>query len=407
MTTVWGVEHEERPTVSERWRATPLRWKIVIILVGGIVAGETALGLVGGIVGGSPAGSGPSSSFDTSPGGTAAFAQLLSDRGYRVVRSTMPLDQATVAPGSTLFVIDPSTWSTADTRVAGSVLRAGGRVVVAGQPPGDGLLATLFGAADPPEWSSQSAAAGGSTPIVTPIGTSPLSAGVSTVELGFDATGSIQPTGSATPFLAGPGGAFAVAAGSHRSGGPDAVLLASSTPLLNASLDQADNAALALDLAGAPSTTVVFDEYDHGYGRRGSGLAGLPSWWKWALGTALLGLLVWVLSAARRFGPIEPPGRIRIPPRIAYADSVATLLAALPAGRRVEAIGPIVAEGRALLCRRAGVPASASDGALSDAAVAAGVPAEVSQPILDPHHTDLVTAGRALAWLESSTGGTT
>ena len=407
MTTVWGVAHEERPTVSERWRATPLRWKVVIILVGAFAAGQTALGLVGGIVGGSPAGSGPSSSFDTSPAGTAAFAQLLTDRGFRVVRSTVPLDQATVAPGSTLFVIDPSTWSAADTRAVGSVLRSGGRVVVAGQPPGDGLLATLFGAADPPGWSAQSAAPGNSAPIVTPFRTSSLTAGVSSVDLSYDPTGSISPTGSAAPILSGPGGVYAVVNSAGATGRPDAVLLASSTPLLNASLDQADNAALALDLAGAPSTTVVFDEYDHGYGRQGSGLAGLPSWWKWALGTALLGLLVWVLSAARRFGPIEPPGRIRIPPRIAYADSVATLLAALPAERRVEAIGPIVAEGRALLCRRAGVPANASDEALSHAAVAAGVPAEVSRPILDPHHTDLVTAGRALAWLESSTGGTT
>lgn len=405
MTAVWGVRHEERPSVSERWRATPLRWKVVIILVGAFVAGQTALGLAGGIVGGSPAGSGPSSSFDTSQAGTAAFAQLLTERGYRVDRSTVPLDQATVPAGSTLFVIDPSTWSAADTRAVVDVLRAGGRVVVAGQPPGDGLVPALFGSADPPVWSPQRAT-GGAAAVVTPTSTSPLTAGVSSVDLSFDPTGSIQPAGSATPVLSGPGGAFAVAA-SGAASRPDAVLLASSTPLLNASLDRADNAALALDLAGAPSATVVFDEYDHGYGRHGSGLAGLPVWWKWALGTALLGLIVWVLSAARRFGPVEPAGPARIPPRIAYADSVATLLAALPAERRVEALGPLVSEGRALLCRRAGVPPTSSDGALAEAATAAGVPAEVSLSILDPHHTDLVTAGHALAWLESSTGGTT
>ncbi len=406
MTIPWGVEHEERPTVPERWRATPLRWKVVVVAVAAIAAGQVVLGLAGGIVGSTPAGSGPST-FDTSPSGTAALAQLLADRGHTVVRSAAPLAQAAPPAGSTLFVIDPSSWTSADTSAVARVLAAGGRVVLTGQPPDAALVGTMFGARGRPVWSMTPAVTPGSLPEVAAVGSSPVTAGVTSVDVAGAATGSIRATGTAPAILVGSGGTFAVAGRPSPGGEPTAIFLASSGPLTNAGLDQSDNAAFALDLAGGASHPVVFDEYDHGYGHQGNGLAGLPVWWQWALGTALLALLVWVLSASRRFGPVEPQERALIPPRIAYAESVATLLASLPAERQAEALGPLVHEGRTLLSRRAGIPAASPDGALAAAAAAAGVPAEVTRPIVDPDHADLVAAGRALAWLERHTGGTT
>ena len=68
----------------------------------------------------------------------------------------------------------------------------------------------------------------------------------------------------------------------------------------------ADNAALGLDLAGAPRRPVAFDEGVHGYGQR-SGLAALPTRWKWTLVGLLLAALVMVAARIRRLGPVQPP----------------------------------------------------------------------------------------------------
>jgi hypothetical protein len=230
----------------------------------------------------------------------------------------------------------------------------------------------------------------------------PVVAGVGEVSSG--PTGSLVPAGRAVPILAGSRLTFAVADGT--TGQPRAVELASSAPLTNALLAQRDNAALGLNLAGPTGQPVVFDEYDHGYGRVGGGLAGLPSWWRWGLGLALAAVVVWMLSASRRFGPVERATRPLIPARVAYADALASALAALPDTQLVDSVQPLQDEARTLLCRRSGMPGSVDDATLVSAAHGARIPDEVVAPVLrrPASGSDVVALGRALAWLDAQGG---
>jgi hypothetical protein len=114
-----------------------------------------------------------------------------------------------------------------------------------------------------------------------------------------------------------------------------------------------------------------------------------------------------MLSAARRFGPVERSTRELIPPRIAYADALASALAALPEARLTDTVQPLRAEARTLLCRRSGVPPSTEDAELAAAAHGAGLPGPVVASVLDRPSSgpEVVALGRALAWLESHGGG--
>jgi len=387
---------EER-TAAERWRDIPRAWRVALVATAVLVAAELALSLVGGIVGSAPAGSGASSSFGTGPSGAAAFAQLLGDRGHPLTRSTRPVSATDLPAGSTLMVLDPTSWTRADTTAVAGFLRQGGHVVVAGSPPGSGLLAALFGPGPLPRWR------GPSSGPAHPVANAPVVAGVGSVSSG--PSGSLVPAGRATPILAGPQGTFAVA--DDTAAQPAAVLLASGAPLTNGLLAERDNAALGLNLAGPSGSRVVFDEYDHGFGRAGGGLAGLPAWWRWGLGLALASVVVWMVSASRRFGPVERSTRELIPPRIAYADALASALAALPEARLTDTVQPLRAEARTLLCRRSGVPPTTEDAELAAAAHGARVPEPVVASVLDRPSSgpEVVALGRALAWLEAHGGG--
>jgi hypothetical protein len=395
--TVTAAGPTEERTAVERWHDIPRAWRVALVVAAAVVATELALSLVGGIVGSAPAGSGTSSSFGTGPSGVAAYAQLLGEHGHPLTRSTRPVSATDLPPGSTLVVLDPTSWTRADTTAVSGLLRQGGHVVLAGNPPGDGLLAALFGPGRLPQWRSPSSGP------AHPVASAPVVAGVGSVSSG--PTGSLVPAGRAVPVLAGRSRTFAVA--DDTAVQPPAVLLASSAPLTNALLADRDNAALGLNLAGPSGGRVVFDEYDHGYGHTGGGLAGLPDWWRWGLGLALASVVVWMLSAARRFGPVERSTRELIPPRIAYADALASALAALPEARLTDTVQPLRAEARTLLCRRSGVPPSTEDAELAAAAHGAGLPGPVVASVLDRPSSgpEVVALGRALAWLESHGGG--
>jgi hypothetical protein len=395
-----GIEHPDGRTAAQRWRGISWWWRTVIVVVATIVAVELVLAFVGGIVGSVPAGEGASSSFGTTPSGVAALAELLADHGHRVDRSTLPVSATDLPTGATLFVVDPDGWTGADTGAAARFVASGGHVVLAGRPPGDPLLVAAFGTREVPRWQrrgSGTAHAVGSDPVVDSIST------VSTGEVG-----SLRAPGDTRPILAG-SRLFAVSSHDISAGSPRAVLLASADPFTNAALASRDNAAFALNLAGPGSRPVVFDEFDHGYGRTGSGLAGLPDWWRWGLGLALGAVVVWMVSAARRFGPVEASSRPMIPARVGYVDALATVLAVLPERQLVETAGPVSAEARSLLCRRSGLPVTASDPEVLAAARAARIPDQVAVPVVGQTEasSDLVALGTALAWLEAHTGGRT
>lgn len=397
MTTIpFGGEAVDGRPASERWRAIPIAWRAVLLVVACLVALELGLSLVSGIAGSAPAGEQASSSFATSPGGVAAMAQLLAEHGHPVVRDTRPLSDQGSLPGDTLFIVDPTSWTSGDTGAVARFLASGGQVVVAGQPPGDGLLSALFSSGLGPTWSS--------TPVDGParsVASGPLTAGIESVTSGT--AGSFAHSGSGVPVLAAQKRAFAITTGGADDHDGTAVLVASSTAFTNAALGDRDNAAFALNLAGSAGGTVVFDEYDHGYGRSGSGLAGLPPWWRWGLVVALGAVVVWMLSAGRRFGPVEATERPLIPARVEYVDAVAIALATMPVDRLGVTVAPVRAEARRLLCRRAAVAVDAPDDVVAGAAHAAGLPDEVIAGVVDSPRTPdgAVASGRALAWLEA------
>jgi len=395
--TAVGIDAGDQRTATERWRSIPVRWRVVLLVVAAVVAVELGLSLVGGIAGNSPAGDQTSSSFGTSPTGTGAAAQLLADHGHPVDRLVRPVADAHIPSDTTLFIVDPMGWTRADTAEVASLVAAGAHVVLAGRPPDAALLTAMFGTGEVPRWRPGAAGA------TSAVGSSGVVSGVSTVSSG--PVGSIGSPGRTSPVLVGHAGVFGVEGGTASSD-PSSVFLASSTPLTNASLDEDDNAAFVLNLAGPPTRGVVFDEFDHGYGRTGTGLAGLPMWWRWGLGLALAAIIVWMLSAARRFGPVQPMARPLIPARVGYADALAATLASLPRDQIDRAVEPLRVEARQLLSRRSGVPSAVDETEVRRAARAAGVPDRVIAAALRTGDAadDALDLGAALAWLEAHTG---
>jgi hypothetical protein len=385
------------PSAVERWQSIALGWRIVLVALAVVVGVELASSTVTGLGSSGSGSSGPSSSFDSSSSGSGALAQLLTDNGHRVDRLTVSLGAATLPAGSTVFVLDPTSWSASDTDTLERALSQGDRVVLGGRTPARGVLRSLTGQSSPPVW--REAPAGVAHPVVD----LPEVSGVRTVVATGNGSFAKPPIGAGgpVPLLTGPGGVLALVS----QGRGTLVMLASSSPLHNGSLGLADNAALALDLAPSGSP-VVFDEYDHGFGRPGRGLAGLPASWRWGLGIALLAIVVWILSASRRFGPPDGPDRITVPPRVRYVDAMATLLSTRPMDQVITAIAPVQAETRRLLCRRLGIPFDAPDQVLADRLAKDGDvssrPGSLADAVLRPPATteDVVAVGRALSDLD-------
>jgi hypothetical protein len=399
MTTVPASPGLSPPPSSavDRWRRIALGWRIVMIVVALVVAGELASSTVSGLNRSGSGASGPSSSFDASATGTEALTQLLTERGVDVIRLTTSLGATALPAHSTVFVLDPTSWNASDTTSLRRALDEGDRVVVGGPSPAPGVLRALLGVGSPPAWTS--VPAGTSHPVTD----APEVDGVGTVSAAGTGSYRAPPTGAGepVPVLEGPGGILALV----RPGRGTLVLLATASPLQNGSLARSDNAAFAVDLV-APGSRLFIDEYDHGFGRPGAGLAGLPAPWRWGLGLLLLAIVVWVLSAARRFGPPDEPDRITVPPRVHYVDAMATLLSTRPADQVVRAAAPVSAEARRRLCRRLGLAGDCSDEVLAahlaHAWDATAVPAEVVTAVLRPPTTadDVVAVGMALSQLD-------
>jgi len=104
----------------------------------------------------------------------------------------------------------------------------------------------------------------------------------------------------AAPLLTGAGAARCSAVRTLGAGRLD--LLSDPSPLQNRLLGVADDAQLALDLAGGRARPVVFDEQIHGFAPA-NGLAALPERWWLALGGLALAGVAWALSRGRRLGP--------------------------------------------------------------------------------------------------------
>jgi uncharacterized protein DUF4350 len=353
--------------------------RIVLGIVAFLVGLNLLAALMDALV---PSPEGPrSSSFATSPEGLAAWKELAERSGYDVRVLRERATDESLPESGTVVVLDPADFTRAQARALQRFARRGGHVVTGGIDPGVWL--TGFGAAA--DWHS-----GGdeNARVVVPVPETGTAGRLRTAGEGHWGT-----VVGALPVAAGTDGPIVLV---RREGRGRIALVADPSPLQNRLLDEADNAALALALAGDRGGELVFLEAPHGYGDS-TGLAALPSRFQWAL--VLLGLSALVLIAARwrRIGPPEPPDEPLFPPRRAYVDALAATLARTQ--DRGAAVESVRSAARERLRQRAALRRDADAEAWRAAARAAGLTDEEAEALQDVTDDDGIAAGRALARL--------
>jgi hypothetical protein len=322
-----------------------------------------------------PSPEGPrSSSFATSSHGMAAWAELLERSGIEVRRLRERTSDRTLPAEGTVVMLDPESYTRGQARALRRFAERGGRVVAG---PAGNWLADLAGG-EPPRWDD------GGEPEARVLVPAPETGGATTVRTAE--TGRWEAAGDKLPVV----DSIVLV---EEVGEGRIAYVADASPLQNRLLAEADNAALALALAG--EGPVVFVESVHGYGTA-TGLAALPERFQWAL--VLLGLSGLVLIAARwpRMGPPEPPEEPLFPPRRAYVDALAATLA--KTRDRSAAVESVRSAARERLARRAALARDAEDEAWFDAARAAGLGHEEARARVQGDD-DGIAAGRALARL--------
>lgn len=322
----------------------------------------------------------PSSSFATSPQGMAAWAELARREG-REVRALRERPSGDSLPAEgTVVMLDPEAFTPGQARALRAFAERGGTVVAGGAEPGPWLDALAGG--EPPSWDEDG------EPDARVLVPAPETGAATTVRTA--GSGHWGTAGDALPLVAGAAGPVVLA---EAVGDGRIAYLADSSPLQNRLLGEADNAALALALAGPGPVTFV--ESVHGYGAA-TGLAALPERFKWAL--VLLGLSALLLIVARwpRMGPPEPPEEPLFPPRRAYVDALAATLAR--SRDRSMAVETVRSAARERLARRAALARDADEEAWIAAARAAGLDHEEARALVT-EGDDGIAAGRALARL--------
>jgi hypothetical protein len=296
---------------------------------------------------------------------------------------TEQIADATLDPRSTLVVLDPDGIDREDVSNLARFVGAGGRLVAGGSSAhADAWLQPLTGPG-----FRRDRSVGGRAQVLAPV---VETAGVRAVRTG--GLGAWTATGGALPVLGRPGSAVVVvrALGTGR-----VVALADASPIQNRLLASADNAALAIGLAGDRARTVHFVESVHGYGTA-YGFGAIPFRWRVAGAIVLAAVAMGMLSRGRRLGPPELGARPLGPPRRAFVDALAATLARTrnPLG----AAEPVRAAIREHIARRAGLPAGTPDDEIARAARRLGMSGEDADAVLS---TDVMVLGRTLARLET------
>lgn len=290
----------------------------------------------------------PSSSYSTGPNGVAAFAELLARNDFELERLRVPLGETPLDPGDTLVLLDalPPPGGAQDDLER--FVRAGGRLVTGGFGS-----EWLEGVIDP---APQRASGGATTlrPLVPSAVTSSID------EVSASGEGSFSEAGAALAVLGDDDGAAVVVAPVDEG---EIVLLADVSVVHNAHLDRADNARLALNLAGDLGRVVIFIESVHGYSS--TGIAAIPERWKWTLAGLMLAVVVFMWARGRRLGPPEASARALAPARLAYVESLAGIL--LRTRNPGESMVSLQERLRSRLDKRAGPRGSMSDDELKEA----------------------------------------
>ncbi len=207
-----GVVAGPRPTPPGRRVAIV----VAVIVAGILVLNLLAFGL-DRAVGGSQPGGANGSSYATAPAGLAAFSTLVAQYGHTVVRFNQPIADATLPPNATVFVLEPSSLTAADSDALLEFVDEGGRLVVGGAAP---FYLRNF-SDDPPTWSPE-----GSTSW-TEI--DPSYAGVTTIDAA--GTGSWSTTGAGHALVDTGGGAALLT--EQAVGQGQILFLADASPLEN------------------------------------------------------------------------------------------------------------------------------------------------------------------------------
>jgi Domain of unknown function (DUF4350) len=267
-----------------------------------------------------------SSAYATSEDGFAAYAELLRRAGHDVDRARELPRELELAPGETTVVLaDAGLVENADAEALGRYVDAGGRLVAVG--PALGWLHHVT--ESPPEWSEG--------PVQSVRLLAPRAELAQVRRLAGLTGGSWASAGGTLPLLGDDDSSLlTVLRADHR----EAFFLADSAPLRNETLAAADNAALALALAGSPARRVVFLESYHGFGEE-RGFWAIPDSWLVTLGGMLVAALAFMVARGRRLGPPEEPARELAPPRRLFVESLGTLLARTR--RPAEAVAPLQA----------------------------------------------------------------
>ncbi len=334
----------------------------------------------------------PSSSYATTPGGLAAYAELLARAGHPVAQLRRPPAPGLLRPGRTVVVLDPDALLGAEGRALAAFVAAGGRLLTGGTNA-NAFLGTILPRA--PRWVASGPR------DARPVAAVPETAGVArVVSLGRGGWSSARPPAGLRAVLGGGAGAAPLLIVGSLGRGVVA-LLADSSPLENQLLAQADNARLGVDLAGAGRRPVVFVESVHGYGVA-RGLAALPGRWWWAVAGLSLAALAWVAAHWRRLGPPSARGRALPPARSAYLQAMTTILRRADAP--VEAAELARVSARRLVARRLGPGADAGTEEYREGARRLGLSAEQAALLADdqpPSAADVVTLAAALARLQA------
>jgi hypothetical protein len=377
MTSRSGTLTSTGPT----WMHNPTA-RVVAAVVAVIVGLNVAAWLIRTLFGG-PGGT-PSSSFATTSEGFAAYSELLERAGHDV--SAQRVDLATDAPDTdeTLLVMDADLPGE-EADIVRRFVVGGGTLIAGGQEAASWIEPVVD---DPP-----SPSATGIT-TATPVGD--LLGDVATVT--STGIGSWSDPGGGDAVLAGSGGTLLTV---HDVGSGRVWMLADSSPLKNELLDDTDNAALGVALAGDAARDVRFLETVHGYSTE-TGLGAVPINWRSALAVAGAAVLCYMWARGRRLGPPEQPSRDLPPPRREYVEGLASTMAR--SRQPGPAVAPVVAAARARLCARSGLPPDANDDAIEAAARAEELPHDeiraLTAGVEDDH--GVMAAGRALARLSGA-----
>ena len=324
---------------------------VAIVVIGGIIALNVLANRLDRAVGGNEPSGVAGSSYGTQATGLAAAASLFTHYGHPVLRQRGSLAKAALDPAITMFVIEPRTLTQDDEATLLEFVSRGGRLVIGGSDPF--YLRRLRD--HPPKWDPAGLE---SYNEIAPV------LGARRVEAAGD--GAWTSPGSGTVFAHTGDSALLT---EEQVGPGEIFFLADPSPMENAYLGRADDAAFALGLAGNASRPVGFAEGTHGFGEA-RGLGAIPTPWKLALLILAGAAVVLAWSRSRRFGPPDRPARDLPPPRAEYVRALAVTLER--ARNPGAALAPLQQWARLHIARRAHLRSDASPEELDRAAITLG-----------------------------------